>query len=261
MHKKIANDNMLLKKFNERNNSTNNTPFHNNDLINKNVNVRNNLDAYARKREMFAKKNQAYIQTKNDDCDNSEIKHDIIHELLKPEIFSKEDPNRNADVHKNYDSRNQLLNDFKNKKEVINITNVPYKIILKDKIITKKVDEVTLEDLIVHKIVIGEDDDINKFMKDCNDKKTEKKLQNNNMDLEYHQSNYNKHKKKFDYKASFITNLAYEENITCKEDCIDFYKRKQKEIEDNLQKCNEISKFMEDQGLLNDEEIKGISGK
>nr|AEX62953.1 hypothetical protein mv_R749 [Moumouvirus Monve] len=134
---------------------------------------------------------------------------------------------------------------------------MPYKTIIKDKIINKKVEEVKLEDLLVHKSVKGVDDDKDKFEKELKIKENEKEKINDELQIEFNIDNYDKHKKTFEYNATFIRNLAYEQNVfdENKQDCIEFYQKKQKEAEEGKQICDEILRNIIDEGIISKDEL------
>jgi hypothetical protein len=180
---------------------------------------------------------------------------DIIKEMLQPQKILK-GSNENKQIVKNYKDREQTLEKYKKNKEGIPITNAPYKTIIKDKIITKKVDEVKIKDLIVH-IPNKDDRDKIKFVKELKRKNEDKEKINDELNIEFHIERYDKHKKNFEYKESYIKNLAYEGNTfdESKQDYIDFYKKHQKQIEEGKEKCDDILFEIEKSGIINPEDL------
>ena len=224
MYKNLANQNPIINKFNAYANN-NYTPFQNNNLINKNVHVMNNLN------EMVQRKNSKNIQNKkNNKHKNSSF--NIIEQMLTPQTIIKD----NIDIEEN------LQKKISQREENIKRTNIPYKIIIKDKIITHELNKDEFGDkIIVHKTTV-DDSNIEKFNKELNNKFQEKKKINDELEIEFHIDNYSKHKKNFEYKETFIKNLAFEQNSfdESKHDYIEFYKQKQKEVEEGKKMCDEI---------------------
>nr|URM62326.1 hypothetical protein [Mimivirus sp.] len=112
--------------------------------------------------------------------------------MLKPQKIKKD----NKDVESNYKIReNMRQNILKNKFDDFEMTNAPYKSIIKDRIIKKNVKDVKIEDLLVHKSIKGIDDDREKFNVELNTKNQEKEQINNELEIEFNIDNYDKHKK------------------------------------------------------------------
>ena len=170
----------------------------------------------------------------------------IIEEMLKPQRIMKE----NKDVPINYKTSKDKRN------EKIEITNAPYKNIIKDRIVNKNVKDITIADILVHKVTDA-DRNAENFDKEIKVKKMEKKQINNELKIEFHIDNYSGHKTKFEYKESFIKNLAYDnkdfnEN---REDYIEFYRKHQKDAEEGQDMCDKILHDMIDTGLIKPEEL------
>ncbi|MEM0354195.1 MAG: hypothetical protein QXW79_01300 [Thermoplasmata archaeon] len=180
--------------------------------------------------------------------------YNIIEELLKPQKIVK----NNKDIEANYklikdeyklDDRGHLVKKFK-------ITNAPYKNIIKDKIVTKKVEEVREEDLVVYKVNKKIDANPEKFNEDLKIKKNEKEKINEELKMEFHPENYSKHKKNFEYKETFIRNMTYNQNTfnEIKQDYIEFYRKKQREMEEGQKLCDQILHTIDD-NLINKNEL------
>lgn len=265
MYANIASQNPILNNFNTymaRNPTT--IPFQNNQLINNNVHVMNNLNDYIQQTRnplppQLAMGPAPLIPTgvgptgvgptgakKLTNCN-------IIEEMLTPRKIVKD----NKDVRPNYRVREDIQ--LKAKKGDINIemTNAPYKTIIKDKIITKKVQDVKLHDLLVHKAVRAIDADVKKFDIDLLAKQGEKTKINEELKMEFHWDNYDKHKKKFEYKETFIKNLAFEQKTfdESKDDYIEFYRQKQREAEEGQKLCDEILHKIIDEGIISNDEL------
>jgi hypothetical protein len=151
----------------------------------------------------------------------------------------------------------KMHEEYKKGKTGITITNTPYKVIMKDRIVNKKVEDVTLDDIIVHKVDKKIDADVNKFINDLTTKKKEIEKINQELNIEFNIDNYDKHKKKFEYKQTFIRNMAYDQNnqLETKQDFIEFYKKKQKEAEEGKKLCDDILRNIVDEGIISKEEI------
>jgi hypothetical protein len=177
-------------------------------------------------------------------------KTNIIEEMLKPQKILK----NNKDVKSNYSVRND-----KQKNEKFELMNLPYKNIIRDKVIPKskndgKFDE---KEFIVHKTKKGIDDNVEVFEKELKVKIDDKEKVNDELQIEFHIDKYETHKKNFEYKHSFIRTAAYEakdfsEN---REDYIEFYRKHQKQVEDGLDLCDKIFKSIEDSGLIEPGEL------
>jgi hypothetical protein len=180
----------------------------------------------------------------------------IIEEMMKPQIIVKE----NKDVDPNFIAIKKQYDEAKTKKGLdgdLKITNVPYKNIIRDKIINKPVNQIKEADLVVHKVVKSIDADIDVFNTESNIKNIELNKINEEVQVEFHIDNYDKHKKKYDFKETFIKNLAFEAN-TCdenKQDYIEFYRKKQKEAEEGKEICDSVLHKLIDTGLIKPEEL------
>lgn len=191
--------------------------------------------------------NSSQTNKKNKNSKNKGM--NIIEEMLKPQIIVKD----NKDVDSNYKKRETQQN---KKIELEEITNAPYKIIIKDKIVTKKVNQVRHSDMLVHKATNADADKV-KFTKDLKKKEIEVEKINDELKIEFNIDNYDKNKKKFDYKETFIKNLAYEQNTfdENKQDYIEFYKKKQKEAEEGQKLCDQILHNIVDEGIITKDEL------
>lgn len=256
--------NPLLNKFHGyRVQHPNTVPFQNNHLINQNVHVMNNLNTHMKDHQMLNRNIQKHDVPMNNFTrknQNNGKKINIIEEMLKP-IKIERDAEDNKDVHTSYEARRNIQEEVKKGNFNIKITNAPYKCIIKDKIINKNVEDVTEEDLVVHKSVRGVDDDINIFNKQMSKLEKEKEEINEELAVEFHVDNYDKHKKKFEYKETFIKNLKsdtkdFDEN---KQDYIDFYNQKQKEAEEGLKMCDNVLKNLVDDGFIDQNELPTVS--
>lgn len=225
----------------------NKVPFQNNHLINQNVHVINNLNNLIEqhrtvKKELPAAKQRMDTLPKN----LNRKKTNIIEEMLKPRKIIKE----NKDVAINYESKvnQQKLESemLKQHKPIYKMTNMPYKNIIKDRVIDKNVDDISVNDIVVHKVVKEIDADIKKFNNDLDNKKESLEQVNKELEVEYHESNYDKHKKRYEFNETFIRNLTYEENTfdENKADYIEFYNKRKKEAEEGQRMCDHILKSL-----------------
>lgn len=259
MNSQMINTNPLINRFNGY--ATQNpgaVHFQSNQLINQNVHISNHLNDFIKQHNHV----QQNIPTFQQQVNNSHPveksvrmpinkkhakKNNIIEEMLKPQKIEKD----NKDVTGNLKEREN-----KQKNESFEPTNDPYKNIIKDKIIRKPWNQVKETDLIVHTVTFV-DRDKNRFEKEINVKKEEKKQINKELKIEFHIDNYSNHKDTFEYNKSFIKNLAYsskdfDEN---KEDYIEFYRKHQKEAEEGQELCDKILHDMVDSGLIKPEEL------
>lgn len=262
MYQNLANQNPIISQFNNYISQNQEfVPFQNNQLINNNVHVMNNLSDYLQQHRNIQQNMPAYqqqIMNQNNQPAvnvNKPKNINIIKEMLKPQNILKE--KNNKDVEPNYQVRKDIQEQAKNGKINIKMTNAPYKSIIKDKIITKKVEDVKEEDLLVHKANKKIDADIGNFNKELNIKKEEEEKINDELKIEFSIDNYDKHKKKFEYKETFIRNLAFEENTfdETKQDFIEFYRQKQKEAEEGQKLCDQILHNIVDEGIISKDEL------
>uniref|UniRef100_A0A6C0CCV8 Uncharacterized protein n=1 Tax=viral metagenome TaxID=1070528 RepID=A0A6C0CCV8_9ZZZZ len=257
MNSQLINTNPLINRFNGYATQNPNTVhFQSNQLINQNPHISNHLNDFIRQHNHVQQNVPAFQQQINNRPEKSvrlpsnkknAKKNNIIEEMLKPQKIEKE----NKDVITNLKERENKQNT-----ESFEITNDPYKNIIKDKIIKKPWDKIKEADLIVH-TVTPVDRDKNRFEKEVNVKKEEKKQINKELKIEFHIDNYSNHKDAFEYNKSFIKNLAYnskdfDEN---KGDYIEFYRKHQKEAEEGQELCDKILHDMVDSGLIKPEEL------
>uniref|UniRef100_A0A6C0LSP0 Uncharacterized protein n=1 Tax=viral metagenome TaxID=1070528 RepID=A0A6C0LSP0_9ZZZZ len=254
MYQNMVNSNPMLNQFNNyMAKNPNQTPFQNNQLINQNVHVLNNLNNYIHQKKITSISEQQHINipVQNNHKKGNNCGKNIIEEMLKPQKIKKDE---NKDILPNFKIREEQ--DNKKFNQQFKMTNAPYKNIIRDKIINKKVEDIKLSDLLVHQVT-EKDRDKNVFEKEVEMKKKEKKEINQELEIEFHIDNYAKHKAKFEYKESFIRNLAYEANgfDENKQDYIEFYRKHQKEAEEGKQWCDEILRNIVDTGLIKPEEL------
>lgn len=259
-------NNPIVRNFNaQRSNST--MPFQQNKLISENVHVQNNLNLLLQQNKFGQTQAnhrpdpQQKISKNNPNITTGGLRTtniNIIEKMLQAQSVS--DLN-NDDVKKNF---KQLTTDREKAKKrteetselEIPITNAPYKTIIKDKIINKPVDKIKEDDLIVHKST-NLDADIKIFKAEQRAKKKQLKKINKDLDIEFHIDNYDKHKKKYEFKEVFTRNLEYDSN-TCaenKQDYIEFYRKKQKEAEAGAELCDRILNDLVNTGLIKPEEL------
>lgn len=276
MYDNLSNQNTMINQFNGyMTQNPNITPFQNNQLINQNVHVMNNLTDLLQQQRLVQQNMGMYQQMaqtnmlqpsqspevnnnrsfKSSKTNNKSKSTNIIEDMLKPQIIVK----NNKDIESNYSvmKDNYSIGEDGQLKKKFKVTNAPYKNIIKDKIITKKVEDIKENDLLVHKSIKGIDANREKFDKELEEKRNEKEKINDELKIEFHIDNYDKHKKNFEYKESFIRNLAYEENIfdENKQDCIEFYRQKQKEAEDGQKLCDQILHNIVDDGVISKDEL------
>lgn len=272
MYQNLINQNPMLVQFNNyKNQNPNVVPFQNNQLINNNVHVMNALTNRIQEQKCIQDQK---LNSYNSSQQNNNFSEDynkkysgksnlnIIQEMLKPVKINKT-KNENNDVIPNYKQRNKIQSDAKKGKIGIAITNAAYKCIIKDRenINKKKVDDIHEEDLIVHKSVRGVDDDINIFKQQLKNKEDEKKEINAELEIEFTQENFDKHKKKFEFKETFIKNMVYEENTydDCKQDFIEYYKKQRKEADERAKLIDKVTEYLKDDNLINVDELPGNS--
>jgi len=228
----LSTENSLLKQFKNYQKKSGEVPLQNNKLIYNNVHVANKLHEMVNKKTLKKTLEKKYEKNTN-----------IIDELLRPQKIEKN----------NYDLNYKMV--LSQRDEKIEITNTPYKPILKDKIVTKPVHEVTEEDFIVYR-PSKEDRNLQKFHEDLKNKETLNLQLNKELGVEFHLDNYSIHKKNFEYKDTFIKNLCYDKDTPDgnKRDCIEYYKRIQKEAEEGQILCDKILHSLDD-SIINKNEI------
>ena len=151
MYQNIANQNPLINQFNTymtQNPSV--IPFQGNQLINHNVHVRNNLNELMHLQRTFKPTpNVNMMQSEQINRRKSNVKNEnIIEEMLKPQKMIK----NNEDIDSNYKARCELQEKTKRGDVTVKMTNKPYKPIIRDRAITKKIEEIKESDLVVHKV-------------------------------------------------------------------------------------------------------------
>lgn len=230
MYQNLANQNRLVDRFQQYRSGVQ-VPFQNNQLINHDIRIINTLS-------------EQMVPNKRGE--------NVIEQMLKPVTIGR----ANDDVMLSYKIREEIQQKASTGDIGIVITNAPYKAIIKEPI-NKAVGDITKEDLIVHKVVNGVDNNAQRFMQETSTKERERDSINKSLAIEFSIDNYNKHKKVFEYNESFIKNMAYEENLfdDSKKDCIAFYQKKQKELEDGRQVCDQVLRNLLDSGLISKDEI------
>lgn len=182
---------------------------------------------------------------------------DIIKDILKPVKIEK-DPNAIKEVKIAYDARHEAHTLFKEKKITgVKRTNMPYKIILRDHVVSKAVDDVVEGDLVVHRFVDGVDNNRRVFRRELRTVLKEGKKVDEELEMEYCPENREKHKTKFEYRQTFMKNMVYEAKTheEGKKDFIEFYAQKQKEMEQQLHDCDRLIRELEDTGVLDASEM------
>ena len=271
MYNTMVNQNPIVNQFqNYSAQQQLNIPFRNNELISGNVHVSNNLNSLIQQQRAQQNNIQTYQSqiteqysqpepesrnnrtSKNKNNISNKAKN-IIEDMLKPQKIVKD----NKDVKNNFTDRQTEQELIKKGKKKFDITNAPYKVIIKDRIITKKVEDVKQDDILVHKSIKSVDADRKKFDSELGIKKTEKEKINDELKLEFNVGNYDTHKKSFEFKQTFVRNMTYEEKTfdQNKGDYIDFYRKKQKEEEDGKKLCDEILLNLVDDGIISKDEL------
>lgn len=228
-------NNPLLNRFNDyRTKAINNIPFDNNNLIQSDIRIINNIASKI-----------------NHNGGRSENKN-IIKQMLKPVKVDQD----NSDVMNRYEQREAIRKRAMEGDIGIKPTNIAYKPIVKDEV-NKPIEEMTKEDLIVHRVVQGVDNDKKVLKKEFRAKNDIREKTNESLAIEFSIENYDRHKKAFEYNEAFIRNMAYEEKIfeDNKADCIEFYKRKQKEMEGNETLIDGVLRKLLDTGAISKDEI------
>lgn len=263
MYQNLINQNPIINQFNGYvDQNPNVIPFQKNQLINNNVHVMNNLNTYMQQQRavqnnMPVYKNQYMDQMNNNNNTKSDANTskniNIIERMLQPQEIKK----NNKDVDSNYKARRELQKKSKNGQINIEITNAPYKSIIKDKIVNKKVSDIKKEDFIVHKSIDEIDADRKKFDKELKIKEKEGNEIKDELKIEFHLDNYDKHKQKYFVKETFIKNLAFEQNTfdKNKQDFVEFYKQKQKEADEGQKLCDQILHNIIDEGIIDKDEL------
>ena len=232
--------NPLLDNFNTYM-ANNSTPFQHNQLLNQNVHAMGNLNEHLKQRKSY---NTDVRVDPPKRTVNTRTSKNLIDEIFKPEKIKCD----NRDVIKNYKEREQVQS------KTIDPENIPYKIIIKVKIVTKPVRK--SKDLVVHESTDA-DRDINKFQKDLSVKKQEKKKINQELSIQFNENNRDTHQENFDMNGTFIKNLSYSSNTfgENKDDYVDFYRKCQKEAEEGKEMCDQIINRLVDTGLIKANEL------
>lgn len=233
--------NPLLDNFNTYM-ANNSTPFQHNQLLNQNVHAMGNLNEHLKQHKSYNTEPVTRETPKR--TVNTRTSKNLIDEIFKPEKIKCD----NRDVIKNYKEREQVQS------KDINPENIPYKIIIKDKVVTKPVRK--SKDLVVHESTDA-DRDINKFQKDLSVKKQEKKKINQELSIQFNENNRDTHQEKFDMDGTFIKNLSYSSNTfgENKDDYVDFYRKCQREAEEGKEMCDQIINKLVDTGLIKANEL------
>lgn len=225
MYQSRVNQNPLINRYNQYR-ETVHVPFTSNKLINSDP------------RMVSVTHSGEKVSTEN-----------IIEKILTP-VKVKNDAL--DDVALSYEAKMKLR---EQQEKTIEYIDTPYKAIIKQAF-NKPLDKIKQQDLIVHKVTEA-DKETERFNKDLKTKELTRNNEDTALEIEFSPSNYNKHKKVFEYNESFITNMAYEENLfdDNKRDCIAFYQEKQKELEKGKAMCDEVLRSLMDRGVISQDEI------
>jgi len=283
-YQNMISKNPLVNNFNtfQTNNSCK-MPFESNSLIKENIHVMNHAN-YALQMQRMQQGNQVQMGNQrgigqsgktardpferrnlggNPDPNGSGDDHmvpsanirggkgvNLIKEMLKPQKIAY----NNKDVLPSVKSRKN-----ENKKS-IDPTNVPYKIIMTDrigKILEKKWKDVKEDDILVHKTTEA-DKDSKRLTEERKAKKLKMKEINNELEVEYCLANMDKHKEKYEYNQTVIRNLAHEESKTdndSRADYVEFYKKKLTEDERGQERSDSVLRKLIDTGIIRPEEL------
>jgi len=288
--------NILLQKY-EMASQTSRVPFKGNDLIDKNplVSSQVNQIANAQKQDNNSKRDYGWqrsngptntsadqpknIQGKavrrtekkkqNDYQDLSRLndtkmkKSDVIKELLKPinteNSFDNTEVKANLDKLKDefkYDKKqNQLVKQF-------TLTNEPYKIIMHDHKINKRVEEIKQSDMTIFdardKRTMMENKNIGRFHEELAKKKKDSKRINAYLKMEYDDRKHDEHFENYKYKESYVRRLKNVDGKTfdeTKQDYIEFYQEQQKMGEKGMKEIDQTIRSLVDQGIIKKEDL------
>lgn len=273
MYSSLSNQNTLLTKYNTFvQQSTNNIPFRNNNLLNQNVNVVNSLHNLVAQKKVNRDTNRSgtaiygntsgTIETntqkkgRNRKENNMNRETNVIESMLRPQKIVKD----NKDVNSSYYAKKQNMKsareNAKKGKLEYTILNTPYKPIIRDRIINKKVEEVKREDLQVHKVT-QLDKDVNLFETEKQKKVGDREQYEKELKIQFCFENYEKCKEDYELKHSFIKRMEYENKTfdRSKEDYISYYKKTQKDMEQGKKEQDAIIKQTIETGLVRPEEL------
>lgn len=220
--------NPLLSRFQQFRSNTH-VPFDNNKLINSDPRL---------------------IQTSRHEPSDPCSSVNVIEQILKP--VDIKNVRNNDDVMFNYTAKKRIRDQTGD----IEYVDTQYKSIIKQPL-NKPLSELKPEDLIIHKVDKKVDGDLSLFNKDLETKTHARKQDSLVLKQEYSDKNYSKHRKAFEYNESFIVNMAYEEKIfdDNKQDCIAFYQKKQRELEEGRKTCDQVLRDLMNKGLISEDEI------
>ena len=286
--------NRLIQEFNKVEQTTH-VPFKGNQLISKNPNISSQVNQMVRNKTAWVPnggtnggidgktgetpndrktkmvRNERGEKKKVDFQDLSKLnnpnlrREDIIKELLKPiETTNKHD---NKEIKEDYE---KLLADYSydTRRKVhiqskkFDITNEPYKIIMKEHRVDKPVNEIEEKDMIVfdtkNKKQIEKSKNIGLFLEQYKDKRKEMKRINAYLALEYDDRNHDNHLEKYKYKEAYVRRLKDDNGKSfdeTKSDYIDFYKDQQAIAEKGMKEIDSTLKLLANQGFISKDEL------
>ena len=133
---------------------------------------------------------------------------------------------------------------------MIPVTNVAYKCIIRDRaeLEKKALTGIQENDLIVHKSIRSVDADIARFEQQMKEILEENEKINDSLSVEFGEDKRDMHKKKFEYKETFIRNMSYEEDTydDTKKDFIEFYQNQKKQADDLHKKQTDFAKYFKE---------------
>lgn len=235
MHNK---NNNLIDNRNNRKQSTN----IDNKLINNNFHISNTYQTSLNNRTLSKQKSS------NDN---------FIKNILGQQNISQEKKNT-SELQSALDNQKKLYE----QSNTIKPKNLPYKIIMKDKLPNKLIDNVDINVknphlLEVHRVNKEIEADIIEFQKKLLKLQISKKEHDMELELEFNDSNFQKNKQKYDFSQSFIDNISLESNVSSdmKSDYIDYYEKQKIEADRKKKYYTDLLSRVKNVPLINDNEV------
>jgi hypothetical protein len=250
--------NPLIARFQTYVGENGHVPFQGNHLLRSNPQAQANLNT-TMQQYRYQQSNPLSTATVNSkeadrisEAQSSNV--DILTQMLRPQKITTD----NADVMSNLKERERLQEEARfSKSPMFAYTAVQYKPIIKDKPIVKPINQIQVQDLIVHTVDKTIDADVEVFAASVKQKETEKDTHNRELEVEYSTENYSKNKEKFTFQSDCVRRVNYEGSTAqdIKEDSIEFYKKKQIEAEIGQKNCDDILRYLESKDIIDDSEF------
>jgi hypothetical protein len=202
--------------------------------------------------------NLKVLNTKSNLRNHSQNKNNIKGDLFNELLGSQESRTSNMDIENNYKIKMTEMEKIKAQKDIDRtIKPVPYKPIIKDRIMSEHLAVGKEKELIVHKSDKNTDANMNKFTKELTIRNIDRNKLDTKLKIEFNVKNQNRHENKFAEATAYAKAISPETATFSdkKGGSIDYYKQRQQEREKNLKLCELILSVTQNTQVMNESEL------